>query len=160
MVNLPDPSSKLADRAGGLDRLPARTRPAQPPFDHMRGARKFLVDRSKLIARCSATLSGPRSGCSTASPRESIASIMSDTAGSSSYSTSISADGVLGDVAGVRHDQHDRLADMADLAERDATLLDRRIGEARQRPGFLGRVLPGDHGDDARQRLRRALSID
>ena len=69
----------------------------------------------------------------------------------------MSADRVFGDVARIRHDQHHRLADMADLAERDAALLDRRIGEARQRPGFLGRILAGDHGDDAGQRQRRAL---
>lgn len=45
----------------------------------------------KLYSRCSATLFGPRSGCSTASPVALIASRMSAMTGSSSYSTSISA---------------------------------------------------------------------
>jgi len=66
------------------------------------------------------------------------------------------ADGVFGDVAGVRYHQHHRLADVADFSERDATLLHRRIGEARQGRCFPGRVLAGYHGNDARQGGRRA----
>ena len=67
------------------------------------------------------------------------------------------SDRVLGDVAAVGDHQHHRLADMAHFAERDAALLDRRIGKARQRPGFLRRLLAGDHCGHAGQRQRRAL---
>ena len=69
----------------------------------------------------------------------------------------IESDSVLGDVAGIGDDQRHRLADMAHLAERDAALLDRRVGKTRQRPGLLRRLFAGDHRDDAGQRQRRAL---
>ena len=66
-------------------------------------------------------------------------------------------DGVLGDVPGIGDDQRHRLADVAHLAERDAALLDRRVGKAGQRSGLARRLLAGDHRDDARERLGRAL---
>src|SRR5262249_4219926 len=45
---------------------------------------------------------------------------------------------VLGDVAALGHHHGDRFANVTDAADGDAALLDRRGGEARQRPGRSG----------------------
>ena len=64
--------------------------------------------------------------------------------------------GVFGDVAAVGDNQCDRLAKVADFAQRQAALLHRRVGKAGQRLGFLRRLRAGDDANDTRQRARRA----
>ena len=143
--------------AGGLDRLAAGTRPAQPAFDHTGGAGKRLLDRTEgvvaVLGDVVRSALGMKNGVAAQIDRV-------EHVGHRRQNIVVDfdePDRVLGEVARIRHDQRHRLADMADLADGDAALLDRRIGEAGQRPGFLGRILPGDHGDDAGQRQRRAL---
>jgi len=54
-------------------------------------------------------------------------------------------DRVLRDVAALGHHRGDRLADVADPIGGDAVLRHRRVGEARERPGLLGGLGPGEH---------------
>ena len=67
------------------------------------------------------------------------------------------SDSILGEITAIGDHQRHRLADVAHLAECDAALLDRRTGEAGQRPGLPRGLVAGDHGGNAGQRQRRAL---
>ena len=125
-------------------------------FDHMSGAGEFLLDRSEQILAMLGDIVGPAlwmqhriaariDRLHRVRDRRQLLVFDFD-----------QSDSVLGDVAAVGDDQHHRLADMAHLAERDAALLDRRVGKTWQRPGFLRGLFTGDHGGDARQRQGRA----
>ena len=151
------PLVEARDRAAGLDRLSAGTRPAQVAFDHVRGPREFLLDRPEHIVAMLGDV------VRTALGMEHGVARRIDRVHHVGYRRQRlvfdldQPNGVFGDITRVGNDQRHRLADMAHLAERDAALLDRRVGKAWQRPGFLRGVLAGDHCDDARQRQRRRL---
>ena len=66
---------------------------------------------------------------------------------------------ILGDIATLGHHHGDRFAHMADAADGDAALLDRRVCETRQWPGGLGNVGAGQNLNHARQ-CRRGGDID
>ena len=144
-------------RAAGLDRLAAGARPAQAALDHVGGAGEFLLDRAEEIVAMLGDIVRAALGMQhRIAARIDRLHHVGDGRQRLVFDLDES-DGVLGDVAAIGDDQRHRLADMAHLAERDAALLDRRVGKARQRPGLARRLLAGDHRGDAGQRRGRAL---
>ena len=148
---------ETGDGAAGLDRLSAGTRPAQVALDHVGGLREFLLDRPECIVAMLGDIVGAALGMQ---HRVALGIDRVHHVGHGRQRLVVDADesrGVFGDVARIGDDQHYRLAHMTHLAERDASLLDRRIGEARQRLSFLRRILTANHDDDAGQSQRRGL---
>ena len=144
-------------RPAGLDRLAAGAGPAKMALDHMSGTSEFLLDRTEHIVAMLGDIVRAALGM-----QHRVAARVDRLHGVGNHRQWLvlhldESDRVLGEVAAVRDHQRHRLADMAHLAERDATLLDRRIGKARQRRRVLRRLLAGDHRGNAGQRQCRPL---
>ena len=142
----------LGDGADGFERLRARTRPAQPAPDDPGGAGKICLHRPEREPPLHRDVGGAALGM-----QHAIAGGLHRLLRVGHHRQVFVLDRdqverVLGHVAALGHHHGDRFADVADAADGDAALLDRRIGEARQRPRRPGDVGAGQHLDHALER--------
>ena len=141
------------DRAAGLERLGARAWPAQLAPDHDVGAGKVLVERAERELAVHGDVGRPALGMEHGIAGRGDRGFGVDHGRQRLVLDLDQLERVLGDVAALGGDDRDRLADVAHAVQRDAALLDRRVGEAGQGSGDLGDVGAGHDQGHARQRL-------
>src|SRR5215510_13783921 len=149
----------LGDGSDRLERLRARAGPAQLAPDDLRGGDKIRIDRPEHepplncdVGRAAFGMQHAVAGCLHRLFRIDhlwkVFVLHRD-----------QVECVLGDVAALGHHHGDRFANVTDAADGDAALLDRRVGEARQRPGRSGDVGTSQYLDDA-GKSRRGADVD
>ena len=143
----------LGDGADRLHRLTTRTRPPHLSPEHPVRGGEVALDVAEAEGALQRDVVRPALGMKhrVAARRDGVLGV--DHRGQQLVLHVDEVDGVLGDVAALRHHRGHGLAHVADPIRGDAVLGDRRVGEAGQRSGLLGGLGAGHHQHHARQRF-------
>ena len=144
-------------RAVGFHRRAAGARPAEAALDHPVGLGEIFLHRAEGQGAGERDIGVAAIGMKDGVARRSQRFLEIDHRRQRLILDLDQIAGILGDIARFGGDRDDRFADMAHLVLRDAMLVHRRVGPARQRAGDLRRLGAGHDAQHAGQRFRLAL---